>query len=202
MGKDERKNTNKIIIMPEAEDPNAESKVKIEQLKTHAHKSEISRPKSKPKLQNKAGHQVSAVKEVGTQNLLPETKMEVHHHPQLEHNPKPWKEYLLEGFMIFIAVMMGFIAENIRDEINNSEHARQLTSQLVQDLKADTTNLIEIYRAETQIIKNNDTLFNLLQQPLAKADFKRSSDLLPVHIVYGCFIHRWEPLLPLKMNSI
>ncbi|MFB9842968.1 hypothetical protein [Mucilaginibacter ginsenosidivorans] len=24
--------------------------------------------------------------------------MEVHHHPQLEHKPKPWKEYLLEGF--------------------------------------------------------------------------------------------------------
>ncbi len=63
--------------------------------------------------------------------------MEVHHHPQLDHKPKPWKEYLLEGLMIFIAVMLGFFAENIREEITNSEHVRQLTSQLVQDLKSD-----------------------------------------------------------------
>src|ERR1700739_4752182 len=59
--------------------------------------------------------------------------MEVHHHPQLEHKPKRWKEYLLEGFMIFIAVMMGFIAENIRENINNHEHVKQLTAQLVRD---------------------------------------------------------------------
>ncbi len=104
--------------------------------------------------------------------------MEVHHHPQLEHKHKPWKEYLAEGFMIFVAVMMGFIAENIRENITNSEHARQLTLQLVQDLKADTAQLNEIYRAETGIIKNNDTLFTLLQQPLAKADTKKIQEFI------------------------
>lgn len=31
----------------------------------------------------------------------PET-MEVHHHPQLEHKPKPWKEYVLEYIMIVL----------------------------------------------------------------------------------------------------
>jgi len=69
-----------------------------------------------------------------------DTEMEVHHHPQLDHRHKPWKEYLLEGFMIFIAVMMGFIAENVRENITNSEHAEQLTSQLAQDLRADIKN--------------------------------------------------------------
>src|ERR1700730_277299 len=68
----------------------------------------------------------------------PETEMEVHHLPQLDHKPKPWKEYLLEGLMIFIAVMLGFFAENIREDITNNEHVRQLTSQLVKDLKTDT----------------------------------------------------------------
>jgi hypothetical protein len=107
-------------------------------------------------------------------NETPETKnMEVHHHPQLEHKHKPWKEYVLEGFMIFVAVMMGFIAENIREGIDNSEHAKQLTTQLVQDLKADTAQLNEIYRTESQIVENNDTLFTLLQQPLQNADTKR-----------------------------
>jgi hypothetical protein len=102
-----------------------------------------------------------------TQN---KTEMEVHHHPELEHKPKPWKEYLLEGFMIFIAVLMGFIAENIREDINNSEHVKQLTTQLVNDLKADTANLNNIYRHESQILRSNDSLFLLLQQPLDKVN--------------------------------
>ena len=45
--------------------------------------------------------------------------MEVHHHPKLDH--KPWKEYFLEGLMIFIAVCMGFIAENIREHISDKK---------------------------------------------------------------------------------
>jgi hypothetical protein len=103
--------------------------------------------------------------------------MEVHHHPDLEHKHKPFKEYLLEGFMIFIAVMMGFIAENIRETIGNDEHVQQLTSQLVQDLKADTVQLNDIYEAEGQIVKYNDTLISLLQQPLQKADTRRIQKL-------------------------
>jgi len=104
--------------------------------------------------------------------------MEVHHHPQLEHKPKPWKEYLLEGFMIFIAVMMGFIAENIREDITNRDHATQLTSRLVHDLRADTTQLNTNINFETKISKSNDTLITLLQQPLAKADFKQIQKLI------------------------
>ena len=34
--------------------------------------------------------------------------MEVHHHPKVEK--KNFKEYLFEGLMIFLAVMLGFFA--------------------------------------------------------------------------------------------
>ena len=105
-----------------------------------------------------------------TNRPQPLTKMEVHHHPQLDHQPKPWKEYLLEGFMIFIAVMMGFIAENIRVAIDDHEHVKQLTSQLIQDLRSDTAQLNKIFLEETKIVKSNDTLVTLLQQPFSKAD--------------------------------
>jgi hypothetical protein len=104
--------------------------------------------------------------------------MEVHHHPQLEHKPKPWKEYILEGLMIFLAVTMGFFAENIRENITNREHARQLTAQLVQDLKADTAQLNEAGNNQQHIVKVNDSLFVLLQQPLAKADLKKIQTLI------------------------
>lgn len=43
--------------------------------------------------------------------------MEVHHHPQLKHERKPWKKYFLEFLMIFLAVTMGFFAETIREKI-------------------------------------------------------------------------------------
>jgi hypothetical protein len=105
--------------------------------------------------------------------------MEVHHHPHTHHKPKPWKEYLLEGLMIFVAVMLGFIAENVRENINNREHVRELTTQLLQDLKSDTARLNEIYRGESNIINSNDTLIALSQQPLNKIN----KELL-VHLVY------------------
>jgi hypothetical protein len=106
------------------------------------------------------------------------TEMEVHHHPDLHHKPKPWKEYLLECLMIFIAVMMGFIAENIREEITNSEHAKHLTLQLIHDLRTDSATLDKIYNFETHIEKDNDMLFDILQQPLAKVDAKKLQQLL------------------------
>ncbi|TWI94840.1 hypothetical protein JN11_04622 [Mucilaginibacter frigoritolerans] len=100
----------------------------------------------------------------------PKIEMEVHHHPQLDHKPKPWKEYLLEGLMIFIAVMMGFIAENVREAITNHQHVKELTSQLVQDLKTDTAQLNEIYQFETNILKTDDSLVSVLQLPLKDED--------------------------------
>ncbi len=106
------------------------------------------------------------------------TEMEVHHHPHLGHKSKPFKEYLLEGFMIFIAVMMGFIAENIRERITDKEHVHQLSSQLAQDLKADTATLNKIYKEETYILKNDDSLIVLLQQPLLNTITRRIQKLI------------------------
>ena len=118
--------------------------------------------------------------------------MEVHHHPDLHHEKKPWKEYLLEGLMIFLAVTMGFIAESIRENITNKEHARQLTSQLVQDLKSDTSELNDAIIFQQHIVEANDSLFALLQQPMAKTDLKKiqkliiaSHNLYPFHPTGG-----------------
>jgi len=47
--------------------------------------------------------------------------MEVHHHPQVEK--KGFKEYFLEFLMIFLAVTLGFFAENIREKITEHKKA-------------------------------------------------------------------------------
>src|ERR1700712_5169201 len=64
--------------------------------------------------------------------------MEVHHHPQLEHKPKPWKEYILEGLMIFLAVTMGFFAESLREHINDNKREQEFAKALYTELRDDS----------------------------------------------------------------
>ena len=74
--------------------------------------------------------------------------MEVHHHPDLHHKPKKWKEYFLEFLMIFLAVTMGFFAENIREHFIEKKKEKQVIISLQKDLMKDTTTLnklINIY---------------------------------------------------------
>ena len=66
--------------------------------------------------------------------------MEVHHHPDLHHRKKKFKEYLLEFVMIFLAVTMGFIAENVREGISDREKERHYVESLVNNLKDDTAS--------------------------------------------------------------
>jgi hypothetical protein len=90
--------------------------------------------KNKSKIKNKSEIQLKSEIE----NPKSEITMEVHHHPDVHHKHKPWKEYLLEGMMIFLAVFMGFIAENIREHIADHEREQQYMESLVHDLALDT----------------------------------------------------------------
>ncbi|MGZ3750031.1 MAG: hypothetical protein ACXVAU_02075 [Mucilaginibacter sp.] len=144
-----------------------------------APKSEVGLPKSDSEQSAPVTPHAAPKKELQTANSKLQTEnMEVHHHPQLEHKPKPWKEYLLEGLMIFLAVTMGFFAESIRENITNREHAEQLTMQLVTELKSDTVQLRQIDSAESKIQMRIDTLLLSLQQPMAKADMKNIQRLI------------------------
>jgi len=102
--------------------------------------------------------------------------MEVHHHPHVEK--KKFKEYCFEFLMIFLAVTMGFFAESVRENISNNEHAKLLTRQLVKDLETDTLNLTRIINFEDSQRRTIDTLFFLLQQPIATADTKSIQQLI------------------------
>lgn len=64
--------------------------------------------------------------------------MEVHHHPDLHHKRKHFKEYLLEFVMIFLAVTLGFFAESLREHINDRAKEKEYMHSLIDDLKYDT----------------------------------------------------------------
>ena len=90
------------------------------------------------------------------------TNIEVHHHPDLHHERKKWREYFLEFLMIFLAVMLGFFAENLRENISEHARAKVFASSLLKDLEEDTAQLMP-YRAYFDYsVKNVDTLMQIL----------------------------------------
>lgn len=68
--------------------------------------------------------------------------MEVHHHSHLPHQSKPWKQYLSEGLMIFVAVSLGYAAENIRHHYIEEKKAIVSLQNLYKDLKQDSISYI------------------------------------------------------------
>jgi hypothetical protein len=91
--------------------------------------------------------------------------MEVHHHPNLEHKKKNFKEYFLEFLMIFLAVTLGFFAESIRENISNRHKESKYMESLVNDLKSDTTETDVAIKRWQGFNANLDSLLFLLKQP-------------------------------------
>lgn len=100
-----------------------------------------------------------------TPNSQPQTdSMEVQKHPHHVMHKKKWNEYLLEFFMLFLAVFLGFVAENIRERITEHERAKIYAATMVSDLTADTSELNEYVEYMSYAANNVDTLFQLLSE--------------------------------------
>jgi hypothetical protein len=104
--------------------------------------------------------------------------MEVHHHSGGHAGPKKFKDYFLECLMIFIAVTMGFIAENVREYITDKNHVEELAGQLKEDLMNDTANVQKLIEFEMVQVKRADSLYALLMQPPSQIDFKKLQDMI------------------------
>jgi hypothetical protein len=88
--------------------------------------------------------------------------MEVHHHPHVEK--KNLKEYFLEFLMIFLAVTMGFIAENFRESISDRSKEKDYVVSIKKDLQQDTTALNIWIPTIFRRVKEFDTLISFLQR--------------------------------------
>ena len=106
--------------------------------------------------------------------------MEVHHHPDLKHRKKRWTEYFLEFLMIFLAVTLGFLAENLREHISEKDRAEIFAQSLIADLKADTSTLHQLIFYTNEKIRLIDSLDKNLH-----AQRNRTNDsLLYNNIIY------------------
>src|SRR5579863_3092746 len=95
--------------------------------------------------------------------------MEVHHHPDVHHKKKKFKEYFLEFLMIFLAVTMGFFAESFRESIVNHEKEEDYVKSMVDDLKADTAESAKKTKTFKLISQEIDTMLMCLKSDNADA---------------------------------
>ena len=85
--------------------------------------------------------------------------MEVHHH---SHHPKKWREYITEFLMLFLAVTLGFFAENIREHYIEKEREEKFIQIVHEDLVNDITSLTKIDSLYKIRIIKEDSLINIL----------------------------------------
>ncbi|CAN5435564.1 hypothetical protein BH09BAC6_BH09BAC6_20550 [soil metagenome] len=91
--------------------------------------------------------------------------MEVHHHPEVEK--KNFKQYLLEGLMIFLAVTMGFFAEGLRERISAKEREKQYIESLENNLNKDKSDLAYFIRENKKKVSGLDSLLSLYDKDLS-----------------------------------
>ena len=102
--------------------------------------------------------------------------MEVHHHSRTAR--KKWTHYFWEFLMLFLAVFCGFLAEYQLEHTIEHQREKKYIRSLVEDLKADTTNINRITAINAGWIKGMDTLTKLIwTTTITKAEAKRLYDL-------------------------
>ena len=113
--------------------------------------------------------------------------MEVHHPHQVTHKKK-WTGYLLEFFMLFLAVFLGFVAENIRENNVEKKKGLEYVKSFVEDLRTDTAQfakliiefkdqnavlntMYECFDTITNNFRSNSCLKNIITNALGFTDF-------------------------------
>lgn len=84
--------------------------------------------------------------------------MEVHKHPHHVTHKKKWGEYLLEFFMLFFAVFLGFLAENLRETIIEKSKEKEYVASMVEDLKQDSIKIHDYLPFMQTLERGLDTL--------------------------------------------
>lgn len=98
--------------------------------------------------------------------------MEVHHHPRVEK--KKFKEYLFEFIMIFLAVTLGFIAENIRERVGNRERERHFVKNIIADLAKDTNTVNTVIFHQEMLQRSLDSSLQIPIEHLSHTDSQDS----------------------------
>jgi len=91
--------------------------------------------------------------------------------------------YLIEFVLLFLAVFLGFVAENIREDISDKKVVEEQMKALVKDLKFDTTRLGRSLRINTSFSEGLDSLRLYIRKAL-NGDIE-TNNLYYYYLKYG-----------------
>jgi hypothetical protein len=91
--------------------------------------------------------------------------METHAHHLHEAPGHGWKHYFFEFLMMFLAVTLGFLAENQRESYVERHREKQFARLLYVDLKRDSQEMDEIIDIKKWRAQKIDSLFYFLLLP-------------------------------------
>src|SRR5947209_4017888 len=87
--------------------------------------------------------------------------MEIHHNTRTTHKKKLFKEYFLEFLMIFLAVSLGFLAENLREYITSRTKEKEYIRGFIRNIQDDTANLKHVIYFDSIQVAGIDSFLQL-----------------------------------------
>jgi cell division protein FtsB len=120
-------------------------------------------PKQSSNEDSHADLKVQALASPSPESQLP--NMEVHHHPDLHHKKKKFREYFLEFLMIFLAVTLGFFAESLREHLSDNKKEEEYIKLLIADLHNDQQTLAQEELVIKSEISMMDSIVRFLDNP-------------------------------------
>jgi len=75
-------------------------------------------------------------------------------------NVKNWKGYLLDFIMLFLAISLGFLADNFREKFSDRNKEREYIQSMIEDVEEDGINIKNAISVNTQRIQYLDSLLN------------------------------------------
>jgi hypothetical protein len=123
----------------------------------------------------KPSEEITPTNDIKTINPNQETEnMEVHKHPHHVTHKKKWGEYLLEFLMLFLAVFLGFVAENIRETSVEHDREKEYMVTMLEDLKADMPLLVSTEKDWEDSNNSADSVVDAITFPIATADLRKA----------------------------
>jgi hypothetical protein len=122
-------------------------------------------------LQNLSEENISSIESEKTDPNQESRNMEVHKHPHHILHKKKWPEYLLEFFMLFLAVFLGFLAENQREHFVEHQREKKFARRLLSDLRQDSIFFEVRIKLLEERQKAHKSFLKIMTNPVPAADW-------------------------------
>lgn len=100
------------------------------------------------------------------------------------------RQYFFQFFMLFLAVVSGFFAENLREEFGERKQAKEYANTLVNDLIRDTKNIQYHINRLKETVKDINELAEYVRE--RKIDQLNNTELYRLTLIFPNTPYRWS----------